>query len=1057
MRATINGRTAARTSFVAALLMVFGPGCAGSDGEAGERTGENAEALNGPVSFLSADDFPEVYGEEEEEEEEDEGASSAKSLVEDDREIGKGDIYRVLGDGFLLNLNVYRGLQVIDINNPAAPAIVARLPLNGTPFDVHVRNDRAVVLVNDWYGYKADANRIAAQRFTGGALLEIDITNRAAPQLVAEHHVPGEIRAAERYSDAAADTLYIATIQQGAYVKPDGGQIDRYGTALQSFELTSSALVAKGELLLDRYVRFMAASSTGLLVASGQHPSSSPNQVSIVDISGPNGAMTMRGSVTSVTDLRSPLHMDLRNNQLRILTGPSYSTTSRPNRLRTWNVSNPDSPVAVDSEDLSNQRVLNGVAFLDDRVFVTTSYGVDNTFHALSIDPSGNIDEKNESTVADEVRNFHPRSVFGGSRVLGVGFDGMHFGVSLYDAVNLTNPNPVIARAKTAVITNAASGNVGTMDSSWYSLLENAVNVQAPTGETETGLVLLPVTGSIEVNGEYVQTSGVQVFTFSSTTVTSRGFMSHPDSEISRTFRAGASTGVSLSDTELGLHDLTNPDNPAKDGYLALAPENLALLRFGNHRVRVRRTEERGNPIVSGKPAVAEIIPAVANAETAAPLASIEVKTSANYTKVGNLLVVSWPRRNPSQFDVYDFSDPLHPQSVGTTSVSMPSLDWNEKLFIHATNGSLALVRTKEVEAALGSYAGCAWRPLEDSSSCNGQEGCTYWVGDRACRTPDGGQEYCSGGFSQCTDHVGADPTCVPVPLAQAEPYIIGGCDYGYALRSYKLFTVRVLDLSNPASPNLLPPITLPSGEEAVSSLSDGHDLFLTIKEPAVSPTDPRPHAKYSIRRLDLSQPSQPALGAPINVPGELLSVDGDVIFTRDRVWGDFTLPDTAVAKLKLKNGLAVLKNYERFSDREVASVVMDDHRAVVTHSLPRKPYWWQFLGNGWDSRPKVTILKPEAGIGVNGFNVLGDKPIQPWMNLFGAAEQRLFFAVPGGTLIVNADKPKKLKPQAFLFASNLLLEIEQSPLPSIEGNELLLTVGRIGIHQLDLTSSNLP
>ena len=233
MRATINGRTAARTSFVAALLMIFGPGCAGSDGEAGERTGENAQALNGPVSFLSADDFPEVYGEEEEEEEEEEEADGQKSLEEDDREIGQGDIYRVLGDGYLLNLNVYRGLQVINIQNPAAPAIVARLPLNGTPFDVHVRNNRAVVLVNDWFGYKADANKIAAQRFSGGALLEVDITNRAAPQIVAEHNVPGFIRTAERYSDSTTDTLYIAAVQDGRlYVKPSGEQVARQGTAL---------------------------------------------------------------------------------------------------------------------------------------------------------------------------------------------------------------------------------------------------------------------------------------------------------------------------------------------------------------------------------------------------------------------------------------------------------------------------------------------------------------------------------------------------------------------------------------------------------------------------------------------------------------------------------------------------------------------------------------------------------------------------------------------------------------------------------------------------------
>jgi len=58
---------------------------------------------------------------------------SANGGSEVPRTIEEGDIYRVFGEGLVLNLNAYRGLQVIDVSDPASPAVIGALRISGTP------------------------------------------------------------------------------------------------------------------------------------------------------------------------------------------------------------------------------------------------------------------------------------------------------------------------------------------------------------------------------------------------------------------------------------------------------------------------------------------------------------------------------------------------------------------------------------------------------------------------------------------------------------------------------------------------------------------------------------------------------------------------------------------------------------------------------------------------------------------------------------------------------------------------------------------------------------
>ena len=90
--------------------------------------------------------------------------------------------------------------------------------------------------------------------------------------------------------------------------------------------------------------------------------------------------------------------------------------------------------------------------------------------------------------------------------------------VSLYDITVLTNPEPLIAREQ---VEFGGGWSEARWDHRAFSVLEDAVEIKSPDGVEETGLVLLPFQGWDDTRETYV--SGVQIFTFSETTLTRRG------------------------------------------------------------------------------------------------------------------------------------------------------------------------------------------------------------------------------------------------------------------------------------------------------------------------------------------------------------------------------------------------------------------------------------------------------------------------------------------------------------------------------------------------------
>jgi Beta propeller domain len=282
--------------------------------------------------------------------------------------------------------------------------------------------------------------------------------------------------------------------------------------------------------------------------------------------------------------------MDLCNGMLRIFSGPTMVEPA--SHLQIWNASDLDAPILVDEETFGVDGNLYAAVLLEDRAFATTHYPGSQVdpFQAFAIDGAGNATEMSEFIVPEWNDLFHP--VLGDTRMLGVGIDDPDGSperatVSLYDITDLANTSPLVAQAE---VLGEGVGNALASASWKYESLtvhENSVNVQAPTGELETGLLLLPFESSW-YEDRIRRQHGAQLFTFSSSTITRRGIILHSPF-MPRNFHSQVGNVVgNLSYEELTLSDHSDVDQPTALGRVEPMPEYSDIPSYGDHRVRLK-------------------------------------------------------------------------------------------------------------------------------------------------------------------------------------------------------------------------------------------------------------------------------------------------------------------------------------------------------------------------------------------------------------------------------------------------------------------------------------
>jgi hypothetical protein len=616
---------------------------------------------------------------------------------------------------------------------------------------------------------------------------------------------------------------------------------------------------------------------------------------------------------------------------------------------------------------------LFATTFLAEKAFFVT-YLRQDPFHAFSITADGMVKEESEYIVSGWNDFFVP--VANQTRLVGVGHNDENnrrtLAISLYDITNLKNTSPMLARAEVDLANSWSEAN---WDDRGFTVLENAANATAPNGTKETGLVLLPFSGYDSTRQQYV--GGVQIFTYSASTLTRRGIMQH-DTGVRRSFMGDSANGLAanLSDSDLSLFNILNTDAPQASGKLLLAPNYSQFVALANVGARYHSiSASAGNTDPSRKGDKVELVP-LADADGSAPLGSITVSAGARIYGVNGRLVVvsSKPDNNvvTTTIDTYDVSQPAKPTLLGTMSSTALTPDYG-------------MIRPMDL---------------------------------RICGIAD----FCWPGFV----------TPEPLIVGNAMVFPMYTSRNNAANRYWSSYSMQVVDLGNPAKPTLLPKVSLPDDDEAVGIVQQGSALWISTRKPEPGVTADQPQAKYFVRKLDLANSAAPALGTPVNVPGQVMAVAGDTLYTVDRTWNGKTT-STTLNVLILGGNLAYLQSSATLTGQEPTGVMVDGSKVVVLHYEMSGQYGMSIYTTGDKS---ITLSSTT--------------PLPNYASLHMARQGKVMLQTWSGLLLFDASQAQAPVAQSYFPATSWGGSI------SIVGDVAYVPAYAFGIYQFTLSTVNL-
>jgi hypothetical protein len=1145
---TNTRRSATRLLAAVAALSLLGLGACGDDSPETPQQNGGSEAKPQPspspgkTSFVSADpeqgDSAGAPGT---------GAAAGAGAANDSanergssqsggssRSIEQGDIYQVdRNSDRILNLNHYRGLQIVDVSNPSQPEIVGRARVSGDPVEMYQIGDRVYALLNSWRGYY-DNQSFLPNRYEGGVVLSIDVSNPKDPEITGRAKVSGRIEESRLTRGGGQQALFVAATGQssqssgsssssgsagaparGAAVARPGGDT----TYVESFDVSKGGeLQSVSTLELDGRVQDIQGAEEHLMVA--RRRTGNKSTVSIVDISDPSGQMKEGDQVKVKGRVENKHNMDLEGDVLRVVSGADRNDNDA-NHVETFDASDIDNLKPIDHDAFGQGQNLYATLFMENRAFFVT-YLRQDPFHAFEITDKGKVTEKSEFVVSGWNDFFVPVSE--GERLIGIGKNdqqGETVAVSLYDITDLTNPKPLIDREEVELEYSRSEAN---RDDRAFTVLEDATSVKTQNGTTETGVVLVPFRGWNQSRNKHV--SGVKIFTFSDDTLTRRGTMEH-GTPVRRSFVADRQnkTTANLSEAELSFFDTSNPKKPKEKGRVELAPNYERFWHFGQYGVRrnVRHSYyywyHRNQQTKTDR---LEVVPLSDDPDMAEPVAKMSVPASARIYRAGSHLVaatvVNQTQKKTNdggqkivyetELRVWDVSNPTSPKlektlttdalggrrygygaggasagarpepGVGASVARRPGY-YRPSLEVASLGDALVFADSIPERKHLGTRH-VEYRRVKHSASRYGRcrqemrggqsnQSCTYYTGGTYCtwlERKDGSttQKRCRNALRKCTVKASSDEqNCKQVDAASAPTR--QETDSRKAWDTWTHYEFHALDLRDSSSVRLVGPHTMPTSERDIDLLTRGDNLYVTHRERYDKSNDPRPYVKYYFKRIDFSDPTNPETGSSINIPGELLAVDGSTVVTRNYLWGRNRV-DTSLHKLKVQNGLARLKASQRFQGRRLESVQLDGKGHVLVHHRETGPIAQPGVVGHSGGQPGQTDVArrglsqknryPKDGsylsvLSLNkSLDELSKTHLPGWATLRGAHRERALFSVSGGLLVVDLRSPTNPAAQAFFPTRSWPRDL------ATDGSSLVIPAGRYGIYRFDVTANNL-
>ncbi|MHB1846413.1 MAG: beta-propeller domain-containing protein, partial [Deltaproteobacteria bacterium] len=499
------------------------------------------------------------------------------------RAIQEADIYKVSGNTLFV-LNQYRGLQIVDVTNPAAPQLVGKVPVVGNPIDLYVEGNTAYVLVSDYFDYWFGGDPIMAGGDLGGAitpwvgsqLWTVDVTQPANPQVLSTLPIEGEV------SDTriVGNVLYVVSnVYSWEEYAATGAAQSQDLTYVASFDVTNPA-APKAVQRLDFPasgwdIHANVTQSRIVLSESGwdQNSQGPITQFQPIDISDPAGALVLGQGyqAAGMVQNRWAMDFDPGTNLFRAVLQSQWGNSG--GSLQIWSAPTVQSATPTGSLALNLPEAVTAASFQGSRAYIVTAYCTDPLWIADTTDPTKPVLEGSVS-MSGELDFILPE----GNQLLALGHDGSGcnldeggapLAVSLFDVTDPTKP---------ALTSRVDFGSGYTMVGASADDMKKVFQVLP-----QQDLILVPFQSWDQSSWQYK--GGTQLIDYLSSGLTLRGFAAHAG-QITRAFPVGANV-VAISDRSLQVLDIQDRDNPFTVSQLDLARPVLGLSFIGGQAVEL--------------------------------------------------------------------------------------------------------------------------------------------------------------------------------------------------------------------------------------------------------------------------------------------------------------------------------------------------------------------------------------------------------------------------------------------------------------------------------------
>ncbi len=494
------------------------------------------------------------------------------------RTIEEGDIVKLLNNNLFV-LNQYRGLQILDLKNIDSPELVSTVPIYGYPVEMYVRDNRAYVVVSNYFSYNwavlgaADGNN---EPFYGSIIRVVDISDLKNPKIIGGFQVEGNITdtrivgdvlyaVSNRYSYMyyynTRDNEDLTTVLAINIADPKNIFIaDRLDFTRSNTSYDNNVHVTTDAIYISQY-------KWGYYNEYGYYTEGNATDITYVDISDPDGKISIGAKFEVPGVVLDRWQMDYYNGYFRVITPDRYWGNGFPN-LYVFKVNSKDdiTPVSRLRIEPPRPESLTSVRFDRDRAYAVTYEQRDPLF-IIDISNPEKPEQKGAIDMSGWLDYIEPR----GDVLVALGYDNdnetgeMTLAVSMFDVKDLNNPK-MISRV------NFGEGW------GWVPTEKNDIH-KAFKVLDDINLIIVPFSSWSYKGYNYI--SGIQLVDyFNSESVkglVKRGLVEH-SGWVQRGIPYAGEKLLTISNDAVQVVDISNRDKPVLNASLELARNSIDFL-----------------------------------------------------------------------------------------------------------------------------------------------------------------------------------------------------------------------------------------------------------------------------------------------------------------------------------------------------------------------------------------------------------------------------------------------------------------------------------------------